>query len=115
MDEMFDMTFPPVRYRFPRYLASQGQGKQAEQERQQWARSRDDSKMQIARLDVSHYKPEEVKVPYFIQNTLSPARSKMARFLSVESTTLRMSMGMMQQSSIESTVCRKALTRSRSN
>lgn len=60
MDEMFDMTFPPVRYRFPRYLASQGQGKQVEQQRQQWARSQDDSKLQIARLDVSHYKPEEV-------------------------------------------------------
>lgn len=57
MDEMFDMTFPPVRYRFPRY-----QNREAAQQRQQLqqARSQDNSKLQIARLDVSHYKPEEV-------------------------------------------------------
>lgn len=55
MDEMFDMTFPPTRYRSSR---SEGQYRQSIQ--QERAKSYDNEKVLIAQLDVSHYKPEEV-------------------------------------------------------
>ena len=68
IDEMFDMTFPPVRYRSARYLpvmgASQGEGMQQQQQQQQRQIQRSrfpaSNKIQVARLDVSHYRPEEV-------------------------------------------------------
>ena len=65
MDDMFDMTFPPIRYRVARYLPPAGQrndqGNQQQQQRQlQRSRSFDPSKIQVAQLDVSHYRPEEV-------------------------------------------------------
>ena len=60
LDEMFDMTFPPVRYRSHRYSGYQGNQSNAQQRQLQRARSQDASKLLIAQLDVSHYKPEEV-------------------------------------------------------
>ena len=60
LDEMFDMTFPPVRYRNPRYIGYQGNQSSSQQRQLQRARSQDASKLLIAQLDVSHYKPEEV-------------------------------------------------------
>lgn len=60
MDEMFDMTFPPSRYRSPRYLSYQGNQSNSQQRQLQRSRSQDGNKLQIAQLDVTHYKPEEV-------------------------------------------------------
>lgn len=57
---MFDMTFPPVRYRNRGYLGYQGNQSNAQQRHLQRARSQDGNKLLIAQLDVSHYKPEEV-------------------------------------------------------
>jgi HSP20 family molecular chaperone IbpA len=57
LDEMFDMTFPPVRYRSPRYIGYQGNQSNTQHQRN---RSQDGNKLLIAQLDVSHYKPEEV-------------------------------------------------------
>ncbi|XP_028409709.1 heat shock protein beta-1-like isoform X2 [Dendronephthya gigantea] len=60
IDEMFDMTFPPVRYRNPRYMGYQGNQSSTQQRQLQRSRSQDSNKLLIAQLDVSHYKPEEV-------------------------------------------------------
>ena len=57
---MFDMTFPPVRYRNRQYLGYQGNQSNAQQRQLQRSRSQDSNKLLIAQLDVSHYKPEEV-------------------------------------------------------
>ena len=54
------MTFPPIRYRSPRYLNYQGNQANAQQRQLQRSRSQDSNKLRIAQLDVSHYKPEEV-------------------------------------------------------
>lgn len=62
MEEMFDITFPPSRYHYPRYLRLHEQPSQAIQQRQklQRLRSEDSNKLVVAQLDVSHYTPEEV-------------------------------------------------------
>ena len=60
LDEMFDMTFPPVQYRHPRYSGYQGNQSSSQQRQLQRSRSQDSNKLLIAQLDVSHYKPEEV-------------------------------------------------------
>lgn len=57
---MFDLTFPPIRYRSPRYLGYQGNQSNTQQRQLQRSRSLDSNKLQIAQLDVSHYRPEEV-------------------------------------------------------
>lgn len=57
LQEIFDVTFPPVRYRYPRYP---GNPSNAQQRQLLRSRSRDGTKLLIAQLDVNHYKPEEV-------------------------------------------------------
>lgn len=60
MEEIFDLTFPPIRYSTPRYLSYPGNQPNTQQRQLQRSRSLDSNKLQIAQLDVSHYRPEEV-------------------------------------------------------